>query len=160
MPTADGGNTSARSSSADSFFAANAKFVGGIQFFSVSGEPLYAGMELEQFRRTNVNGVAYRQTGRRAAAFILTAKTDISSSFGVHNAKLAQMALQGTIIGFTNDKINKYSNYVCEEVMFPPFYRGKPNPGRITSNVGGLLPNGTAAFWMVTLFRLRYPFGF
>lgn len=133
--------------------------VGGIPFFSVSGIPPYSGMEVERLIRPNVNGIAARQTGRRAAPFTLIAKTDIASNIGINYAQIAQMKLKGKVISFTNDRSMSYFDYLCLDVRWPQFYQGRPNPNRIASNVGGLLPNGAALYWMVTHFLLQYTLG-
>lgn len=160
MPVVTAGIGITRTTVTNEFMATFPRFVGGIQFWSVSGTPPYPGMGTEPLARPNVNGIALRQTGRRAAPFPLTAKVDIALPEGIHNAKLAQMALKGTVIGFTNDRAMQYSNYAVLDVRFPQFYRGRPNPVRVESAVGGLRTSGEPKFLMVTQFILQYSLGF
>lgn len=154
-----GGNTGAPTNNADIFFAANARFVGGLQFWSVSGTPPYPGMSVEPLGRSNVDGIAARQRGRFAQRFPVIARTDIAASIGIHLAQQEQMALKGLVISWRNDRIMDYNKYLCWDVEFPQVVRGAPNPQRVTSSIGGLLPDGTAAFWMTTIFTLQYTLG-
>lgn len=156
---AAGGAEEKSATSADAFFALNAKFVGGLQFWSVAGHPPFPGMNIEPLGRRNVDGVAFRQIGRSAAPFPLIVRTDIANTIDLENMQLALMALKGTVIRFRNDRIMAYKNYVCLDVIIPQIWEGLPNPRRITSSVGGLTGNGIPAFWLTAFLTLQYSFG-
>lgn len=133
--------------------------IGGITFLFVSGWPDLPAQELEELRRMNVWGVAFRQTGRRGRPFAVRAKVDIATATGVANSLAAQKALQGTLVSFTNDQGATYNGYIVRQVRKPEFYRGKPNPNAVKNASAGTLVGGLARHFLVMDYILQFPGG-
>lgn len=126
--------------------------IGGLTFFSVMGPPDLPGMEVQEIKRPSVDGVAFRRVGRRARPFVLTAKVDLAAAANVLNSMQAQKALQGTVVGFTDDLGNDYSFFL---VRFVDVLQ----PQRVKMASGGLLSPGFASYWLVSKFELQYYLG-
>lgn len=123
--------------------------VGGITFFSVRGAPDLPGEKLEVLQRNNVDGVAFRKTGVRAEEFILTVKVDLLLAVNVANSMVAQKALEGTLVNFTDDLGLTYTGYVCLRVdIFEPV--------RVMTSSGGLL-GSSAGYWLESRYTMLYP---
>lgn len=126
--------------------------IGGLAFWSVSGDPDLPGMKVAPFMHQGLWGVAYRRTGRRANVFPLIARVDIVSGTTLHNSLVSQKALEGFVVSFTNDKGNNYNGYVVESVQ-------RLSAVRLSNHDGGTLPAGTAGYLLTTQYLLRYPWG-
>ncbi len=77
--------------------------LGSIEFLSLKGNPADLGEELEQITRPGIDGVVLRKLGKKPVPQLLRGIIDSSSPSNATAAEANLLALQGTLVTWTNE---------------------------------------------------------
>lgn len=127
--------------------------VGALQFLTVRRPTAPPAEVPEDITRPNVDGVAFRKTGRRGDSYLLVATVDLVDSAAVKARIDDSMNLCGTLVTIVDDIRDGSGNGTSWTLQLIQAAR-VASANRVESAVGGI--NGTAAKFVVEIeFEVR-----
>lgn len=113
--------------------------VGDYDFISFKGGIGPTGQNLEEITRPNVDGIAYRKTGKRALPFQMISIVDVESAQDAQDTLLDYKELQGTLQTIEDDTGKTWEDVAILQVEHISTRKIESAVGGISSNKEYLL---------------------
>jgi len=84
--------------------------IGSASFHTATGSPFLLQTYDEEYTRPGINGHGFHELGKRATEFTVNTFEDFTSASSAKSAYVGYAALVGTLVTYTDDHGNTYTN--------------------------------------------------